>query len=218
MQERRKIRKQARKEKQQEAQDEIRLGLRAPPPAKGLHLLCLFFAVIFACISFFLFACSFACVFFVSLIIADQPFFFPLFVCMSVSVTVKLSNLMRVLVTEATMDPTRIEQEVRRQMDERRQAHEDRNHARMLTPEARYVVVSVCLFVCCFCFCCAVLFVFWVGPLLFKSLCVVYMRVSVCLCVCVSYELSHSKAKKVKKLLGPDTGVTHVALWKYALG
>jgi U4/U6 small nuclear ribonucleoprotein PRP3 len=50
---------------------------------------------------------------------------------------VKLSNLMRVLTTEATMDPTRIEQEVRRQMDDRRQAHEDRNHARMLTADEK---------------------------------------------------------------------------------
>lgn len=34
---------------------------------------------------------------------------------------VKISNLMRVLGTEATADPTAIEQEVRRQMEERQQ-------------------------------------------------------------------------------------------------
>lgn len=50
---------------------------------------------------------------------------------------VKISNLMRVLGTEAAADPTAIEAEVRRQMAERAAAHEDRNLARMLTPSER---------------------------------------------------------------------------------
>lgn len=50
---------------------------------------------------------------------------------------VKLSNLMRVLGEQATLDPTAIEAEVRRQMAERQAAHDDRNLARMLTPAER---------------------------------------------------------------------------------
>jgi U4/U6 small nuclear ribonucleoprotein PRP3 len=50
---------------------------------------------------------------------------------------VKISNLMRVLGSEATADPTAIEAEVRRQMAERAAAHQDRNLARMLTPAER---------------------------------------------------------------------------------
>eukprot|EP00775_Hariotina_reticulata_P001133 gene1133-1471_t len=50
---------------------------------------------------------------------------------------VKISNLMRVLGEEATLDPTAIEQEVRRQMNERQAAHDDRNIARMLTKGER---------------------------------------------------------------------------------
>jgi U4/U6 small nuclear ribonucleoprotein PRP3 len=47
---------------------------------------------------------------------------------------VKISNLMRVLGSEATADPTAIEAEVRRQMAERKAAHDDANLARKLTP------------------------------------------------------------------------------------
>ena len=47
---------------------------------------------------------------------------------------VKISNLHRVLGAEAAADPTAVEREVRRQMAERQQAHNDRNLARMLTP------------------------------------------------------------------------------------
>jgi U4/U6 small nuclear ribonucleoprotein PRP3 len=50
---------------------------------------------------------------------------------------VKISNLMRVLKDEAVLDPTAIEREVREQMAEREQAHQDRNLARMLTPAER---------------------------------------------------------------------------------
>lgn len=50
---------------------------------------------------------------------------------------VKISNLMRVLGSESTADPTAIELEVSKQMAERRAAHEDRNLARMLTPAER---------------------------------------------------------------------------------
>ena len=49
----------------------------------------------------------------------------------------KISNLMRVLGEEAVMDPTAIEQQVRDQMAERQQAHDDRNEARKLTPAER---------------------------------------------------------------------------------
>lgn len=47
---------------------------------------------------------------------------------------VKISNLMRVLGSEATADPTAIEAEVRKQIAERKAAHEDANLARKLTP------------------------------------------------------------------------------------
>jgi U4/U6 small nuclear ribonucleoprotein PRP3 len=50
---------------------------------------------------------------------------------------VKISNLMRVLKDEAVLDPTAMEREVREQMAEREQAHQDRNLARMLTPAER---------------------------------------------------------------------------------
>lgn len=51
---------------------------------------------------------------------------------------VRISNLARVLGEEAAADPTAIEAEVRRQMEERAAAHADRNLARKLTPaEAR---------------------------------------------------------------------------------
>lgn len=47
---------------------------------------------------------------------------------------VKISNLMKVLGSEATQDPTRLEKEVRNAAAEREQAHIDRNIARKLTP------------------------------------------------------------------------------------
>jgi len=72
-------------EAQKELTDQIRMGLKPPPPAK-----------------------------------------------------VKISNLMRVLATQATMDPTRIEQEVRMQMEERKKEHEERNKERMLTPQVQF--------------------------------------------------------------------------------
>ncbi|KAK9808286.1 hypothetical protein WJX73_007656 [Symbiochloris irregularis] len=50
---------------------------------------------------------------------------------------VKLSNMMRVLGTEAVADPTALEAQVRSAMLERQQAHEDRNEARKLTPDER---------------------------------------------------------------------------------
>ena len=50
---------------------------------------------------------------------------------------VKISNLMRVLTDSAVRDPTAIEKEVRAQMAERAEAHEDRNLARALTPAER---------------------------------------------------------------------------------
>ncbi|XP_054786484.1 protein RDM16-like isoform X2 [Prosopis cineraria] len=50
---------------------------------------------------------------------------------------VKISNLMKVLGSEATQDPTRLEKEVRSAAAEREQAHIDRNIARKLTPAER---------------------------------------------------------------------------------
>ncbi|XVF83418.1 hypothetical protein PTKIN_Ptkin16aG0484200 [Pterospermum kingtungense] len=47
---------------------------------------------------------------------------------------VKLSNLMKVLGSEATQDPTKLEMEIRSAAAEREQAHVDRNIARKLTP------------------------------------------------------------------------------------
>lgn len=50
---------------------------------------------------------------------------------------VKMSNLMKVLGSEATQDPTRLEKEIRSAAAEREQAHIDRNMARKLTPGER---------------------------------------------------------------------------------
>lgn len=50
---------------------------------------------------------------------------------------VKMSNLMKVLGSEAVQDPTRLEMEVRTAAAEREQAHVDRNIARKLTPSER---------------------------------------------------------------------------------
>eukprot|EP00198_Chlamydomonas_reinhardtii_P007411 XP_001696748.1 predicted protein [Chlamydomonas reinhardtii] len=50
---------------------------------------------------------------------------------------VRIANLHRVLGTDASLDPTAVEKEVRKQMAERQAAHEDRNLARKLTPAER---------------------------------------------------------------------------------
>ncbi|KAI3867464.1 hypothetical protein MKX03_010044 [Papaver bracteatum] len=50
---------------------------------------------------------------------------------------VKMSNLMKVLGSEATQDPTRLEMKIRSEAAEREQAHNDRNTARKLTPAER---------------------------------------------------------------------------------
>lgn len=50
---------------------------------------------------------------------------------------VKLSNLMRVLANEASADPTKVEAEVRAQVEERRRKHEAENEARKKTKEER---------------------------------------------------------------------------------
>ncbi|XP_054287564.1 U4/U6 small nuclear ribonucleoprotein Prp3 isoform X2 [Macrosteles quadrilineatus] len=49
----------------------------------------------------------------------------------------RISNLMRVLGTEAVQDPTKIEAHVRAQMAKRQKAHEDANASRKLTTEQR---------------------------------------------------------------------------------
>ncbi|CCJ29285.1 unnamed protein product [Pneumocystis jirovecii] len=50
---------------------------------------------------------------------------------------VKLSNLMKVLTSEAIKDPTRIEAMVRRQVAERKEKHEKENSIRKLTPNQK---------------------------------------------------------------------------------
>ena len=50
---------------------------------------------------------------------------------------VKMSNLMRVLGTEAVQDPTKVEAAVREQMAKRKAQHEQMNAERKLTPEQR---------------------------------------------------------------------------------
>ncbi|XP_019710344.1 protein RDM16 isoform X2 [Elaeis guineensis] len=50
---------------------------------------------------------------------------------------IKMSNLMKVLGSEATQDPTKLEMEIRSAAAEREQAHVDRNIARKLTPAER---------------------------------------------------------------------------------
>ncbi|KAM3872930.1 U4/U6 small nuclear ribonucleoprotein Prp3 [Diretmus argenteus] len=50
---------------------------------------------------------------------------------------VRISNLMRVLGTEAVQDPTKVEAHVRAQMAKRQKAHEEANAARKLTSEQR---------------------------------------------------------------------------------
>ena len=50
---------------------------------------------------------------------------------------VKMSNVMKVLGSEATQDPTKLEKEIRSAAAEREQAHIDRNTARKLTPAER---------------------------------------------------------------------------------
>lgn len=50
---------------------------------------------------------------------------------------VKLSNLMRVLASEATADPTKVEADVRAQVEERRQKHEAENEARKKSKEEK---------------------------------------------------------------------------------
>ncbi|NXU79050.1 PRPF3 protein, partial [Oreotrochilus melanogaster] len=62
------------------------------------------------------------------LLTAPLPFFF---------FPVRISNLMRVLGTEAVQDPTKVEAHVRAQMAKRQKAHEEANAARKLTAEQR---------------------------------------------------------------------------------
>lgn len=51
--------------------------------------------------------------------------------------TVKLSNMMKVLTSDAVADPTKIEARVRREMLQRRKAHEKANESRQLTDDQR---------------------------------------------------------------------------------
>lgn len=49
----------------------------------------------------------------------------------------KISNMMKVMTSEAVQDPTQIEKMVRTEMEERAKAHDARNQERKLTPEQR---------------------------------------------------------------------------------
>ncbi|KAI1280673.1 U4/U6 small nuclear ribonucleoprotein Prp3 [Halotydeus destructor] len=82
--EKKKLRRQNRREAWKEKQENIRLGLEAPPEAK-----------------------------------------------------VKLTNMMRVLGSQAVQDPTKMEAHVREQMAKRQKAHEDANEARKLTVDQK---------------------------------------------------------------------------------
>ena len=50
---------------------------------------------------------------------------------------VRISNLMRVLGSEAIQDPTKIEAKVKAEMARRLRVHQETNHARKLTAEQR---------------------------------------------------------------------------------
>jgi U4/U6 small nuclear ribonucleoprotein PRP3 len=52
---------------------------------------------------------------------------------------IKMSNLMKVLTSEAVKDPTAVERRVRREIDNRKNKHEQENEARKLTKEERHV-------------------------------------------------------------------------------
>lgn len=49
----------------------------------------------------------------------------------------KISNMMKVMTSEAVQDPTQIEKMVRTEMEERAKAHDARNQSRKLTPEQK---------------------------------------------------------------------------------
>ncbi|NXF91251.1 PRPF3 protein, partial [Eubucco bourcierii] len=63
----------------------------------------------------------------------QEPLTAPLYLFLAV----RISNLMRVLGTEAVQDPTKVEAHVRAQMAKRQKAHEEANAARKLTAEQR---------------------------------------------------------------------------------
>lgn len=56
---------------------------------------------------------------------------------MKIFLQLRISNLMRVLGTEAVQDPTKMEAHVRAQMAKRQKAHEEANASRKLTAEQR---------------------------------------------------------------------------------
>ncbi len=55
---------------------------------------------------------------------------------------VKLSNMMRVLANEVSADPTKVEMDVRKQVEERRLKHEEDNEKRRKTKEERHVQIA----------------------------------------------------------------------------
>lgn len=54
------------------------------------------------------------------------------------SILVKLSNLMRVLTSDAIQDPTKVEAKVRKDMHKRRYEHEKSNEENKLTKEQKH--------------------------------------------------------------------------------
>lgn len=66
-----------------------------------------------------------------------RTFFFRLGLIKAPEPKVKLSNLMRVLGSDAVQDPTKVEAHVRKQMAERQRKHEVANQQRKLTKEQR---------------------------------------------------------------------------------
>lgn len=114
-----KMRRQRRQAELQDKQDRVKMGLLPPDPPKGTCAFC------FPCAQLL---CRFNTVLFPtprSLAIATAQ------------QTVKLSNLMRVLTSEAVADPTKVEARVRREVAARRENHEKVNAERKLTDEER---------------------------------------------------------------------------------
>lgn len=58
---------------------------------------------------------------------------------------VKLSNMMRVLGSEATADPTAVEAQVRQQMEDRAQVHHSRQHTVLLLAHVSLNYMITCV-------------------------------------------------------------------------
>lgn len=96
--EQKKLRRQTRREGQKEVQEKVRLGLMPPPEPKGSCLLKCFITNYF------------------TVWLSKLPLILPVIIF---TFTVRISNLMRVLGTEAVQDPTKVENFVRDRMFKR---------------------------------------------------------------------------------------------------